>query len=352
KRGRIEARRTDAKSEKTPSTGRNTRSAARGEKGEQLFKWILSKRQFTSEATDKVIEGWHSTWRRHRQRIGEFEEFWMKQGKSWEDLMIVKHSEVVISNFLAQQRRSKSSDANTNACRTAIGMLFRIQGFQEKEINGFALKQMMKKPQYATRKKRKEEPIYKLNTLLRYIQGKFGYIEQLSEQEHMGCVISSIMAFATLRLTEIHRTKTTRNEDDSWQLDTAVWKGDDYDLTVIFRPVSNKQICSTAQLASWFVRRSTSDQTKPLWWCKSRKKIASYEYLSKAVHMVMNGAGVQAKNSVTSIRKSSITNSFDQGASQKKVDRASRHKEGAGTVAVHYDMNLNDKLRERLTNFE
>ncbi|KAA6353023.1 MAG: hypothetical protein EZS28_051450, partial [Streblomastix strix] len=119
KRGRIEARRTDAKSEKTPSTGRNTRSAARGEKGEQLFKWILSRRQFTSEATDKVIEGWHSIWRRHRQRIGEFEEFWMKQGKSWEDLMTVKDPEVVISNFLAQQDRSQSSDANTNACRTA-----------------------------------------------------------------------------------------------------------------------------------------------------------------------------------------------------------------------------------------
>ncbi|KAA6386755.1 MAG: hypothetical protein EZS28_017715 [Streblomastix strix] len=352
KRGRFEARRTDAKSEKTPSTGRNTCSAARGEKGEQLFKWILSRRQFISEATDKVIEGWHSIWRRHRQRIGEFEEFWMKQGKSWEDLMTVKDPEVVISNFLAQQDRSKSSDANTNACRTAIGMLFRIQGFQEKEINGFALKQMMKKHQYATRKKRKEEPIYKLDILLRYIQSKFEYIEQLSEQEHMGCVISSIMAFATLRLTEIHRASATRNEDDSWQLDTTVQKGDDYDLTVTFRPVSNRQICPTAWLTSMFARMSTDDQTKPLWWRESRKKIASYEYLSKAVHMVMKGAGVQDKNSVTSIRKSSITKSIDQGASQQELDRASRQKEGAGTMAVHYDMNLNDKLRERLTNFE
>ncbi|KAA6393150.1 MAG: hypothetical protein EZS28_011326, partial [Streblomastix strix] len=266
KRGRIEARRTDAKSEKTPSIGRNTRSAARGEKGEQLFKWILSRRQFTSEAIDKVIEGWHSIWRRHRQRIDEFEEFWMKQGKSWDDLMTVKDPEVVISNFLAQQGRSKSSDANTNACRTAIGMLFRIQGFQEKEISGFALKQMMKKPQYATRKKRKEEPIYKLDILLRYIQGKFGYIEQLSEQEHMGCEISSIMAFATFRLTEIHRAKATKNEDCSWQLYISVQKGDDYDLSVTFRPVSNQQICPITWIASWFARRSTSDQTKPLWW--------------------------------------------------------------------------------------
>ncbi|KAA6361990.1 MAG: hypothetical protein EZS28_042483, partial [Streblomastix strix] len=149
-----------------------------------------------------------------------------------------------------------------------------------------------------------------------------------------------------------HSAKATRNKDGSWQLDTAVWKGDDYDLSVTFRPVSNKQICPTTWLASWFARRSTDDQTKPLWWHGSRKKIASYEYLSKAAHMIMKGAGVQAKNSVTSIGKSSITKSIDQGASQQEVDRASRHKEGAGTVAVHYDMNLNDKPRERLTNFE
>ncbi|KAA6397239.1 MAG: hypothetical protein EZS28_007237 [Streblomastix strix] len=158
---------------------------------------LVEMLEFTSDATDKVIEGWHSIWRRHRQRISEFEEFWMKQGKSWEDIMTVKDPEIVISNFLAQKYRSKSSDANTNASRTAIGMLFRIQDFQEKEINGFVLKQMMKKPQYATRKKRKEEPMYKFDILLRYIQGKFGYVEQLSEQEHMGCVISSIMTFTT-----------------------------------------------------------------------------------------------------------------------------------------------------------
>ncbi|KAA6333428.1 MAG: hypothetical protein EZS28_053175 [Streblomastix strix] len=161
-------------------------------------------------------------------------------------------------------------------------MLFRIQNFQEIGINGFVLKQMMKKPQYATRKKRNEEHIYKLDILLRYIQGKFGYIEQLCEQEHMD-------------------SKATRNEDGSWQLDTAVWKGDDYDLSVTFRPVSNKQIYPSTWLASLFARRSTNDQIKHLWWRESRKKTASYEFLSKAVHIVMKGAGVQAKNSVTSI---------------------------------------------------
>ncbi|KAA6381516.1 MAG: hypothetical protein EZS28_022958 [Streblomastix strix] len=191
----------------------------------------------------------------------------------------------------------------------------------------------MKKPQYATRKKRKEEPIYKLGILLRYIQSKFGYIEQFGEQKHGDCAISSIMAFTTLRLTEIYRAKATGNENGSRQLDIAVWKRDDYNLTVPFRPVSLKQICPTK-------------------WRESRQKIVSYEYLSKAVHMIMKGADDQAKNSVTSIRKSSSTKSIDQGASQQEVDRASRHKEGAGTVAVSYDVYFNDRLREGLTNFE
>ncbi|KAA6397851.1 MAG: hypothetical protein EZS28_006624 [Streblomastix strix] len=168
----------------------------------------------------------------------------------------------------------------------------------------------------------------------------------------MGCVISLIMTFATHQFTEINRAKATRNEDGSRQLATAVWKCDDYDLNVTFRPISNKLICPTTWLASWFARRSTNDQTKPLWQRNSRKKIASYEYLSKAVHMIMKGADVQAKNSVTSIRKSSITKSIEQRASQQEVDRAFRRKEGAGTVVVHYDMNLNDRLRETLINFE
>ncbi|KAA6389301.1 MAG: hypothetical protein EZS28_015174 [Streblomastix strix] len=210
----------------------------------------------------------------------------------------------------------------------------------------------MKKPQYASRTRREEQPKYKLCILLIYVQGKIGYIRQLGDQEHIGCVISSIMAFATLRLTEIHSAKATRNENGPSQLDTAVWKRDDYYLTVTFRPVSNKQVCLTIWISSWFVGRSTNVQTKPLWWCESRKKIASYEYLSKAVHMVMKGAGVQAKNSVTSIRKSSIIRSIDQSASLQEVDRASQHKDGAGTVMVHYDIYLNDRLSEILTNNE
>ncbi|KAA6368547.1 MAG: hypothetical protein EZS28_035926, partial [Streblomastix strix] len=352
KRRRTETRGQDEESQKASSTRRVTRSSVRGDRGEELFKWILSKRQFTNDATQQVIDKWHSIWSRHRQRIGEFEEFWTKSGKSWEDLTTVKDPETVISNFIAQQISVHATNANSNACRTAVGMLFRIQGFQEERINGFALKQIMKKPLAATRKMRKEEPIYKLDILLKHIPERAGMKQKLNEQEHLGCTISSIMAFSTPRLAEIYRASVVKMEDNVWQLNTSIWKGDNYDLTVTFRHFSKPKVCPTTWLNSWFDLRRKEDRDKPLWWRPKNKKVSSYEYISKAVHIIMQASGVKKGNSVTSIRKSSITKSIDQGATIQEINRASRHKDGPSTAAVHYDMNLNDTVRERLTNFE
>ncbi|KAA6357318.1 MAG: hypothetical protein EZS28_047155 [Streblomastix strix] len=176
--------------------------------------------------------------------------------------------------------------------------------------------------------------------------------QRLNEQEHLGCTISSIMAFSTLRLAEIHRSSVAMVEDNVWQLNTSIWKGDNYDLTVTFRPLSNPKVCPTTWLNSWFGLRRENDRDKPLWWRPKNKKVSSYEYLSKAVHTIMQASGVKKGNSVTSIHKSSITKSINQGATIQEINRASRHKDGPSTVAVHYDMNLNDTVRERLTNFE
>ncbi|KAA6358886.1 MAG: hypothetical protein EZS28_045586, partial [Streblomastix strix] len=74
-------------------------------------------------------------WSRHRKKIGEFEEFWTKSGKQCEDLTTTKDLETVISNFIAQKISVQATTANSNARRTAVGMLFRIQGFQEERIN-------------------------------------------------------------------------------------------------------------------------------------------------------------------------------------------------------------------------
>lgn len=54
---------------------------------------------------------------------------------------------------------------------------------------------------------------YKFDILLKYTQIKYKQVEQLSEQEYMGWAISSVKAFATLRLAEIHRSRAIKNED-------------------------------------------------------------------------------------------------------------------------------------------
>ncbi|KAA6363176.1 MAG: hypothetical protein EZS28_041297, partial [Streblomastix strix] len=239
-----------------------------------------------------------------------------------------EQEKTVISNFIAQQISVHATNANSNACRTAVGMLFRIQGFQEERINGFALKQITKKPLAATRKKKKKEPIYKLDILLKHIQERAVIKQRLNEQEHLGCTIFSTIAFFTLRLAEIYRASVVKMEDNVWQLNTSIQKGDNYDLTVTLRPLSNAKVCPTEWLQSWIALRKKNDLDKSLWWGAKNMKASSYEYLSKAVHLVTNAAGVHKGNSVTSIKNSSITKSINQGATIQEINRASRHKDG------------------------
>ncbi|KAA6395480.1 MAG: hypothetical protein EZS28_008991 [Streblomastix strix] len=132
----------------------------------------------------------------------------------------------------------------------------------------------------------------------------------------------------------------------------SIWKGNNYYLTVIFRPLSQSKVCPTEWLQSWFALRKNDDLDKLLWWRAKNKKMPFYEYLSKAVHLVMSAAGVHKGNSVTSIKKSSITKSINQGATIQEINRASRHKDRPSTVAVHYDMNTNNTIREKLISYE
>ncbi|KAA6363174.1 MAG: hypothetical protein EZS28_041299, partial [Streblomastix strix] len=175
---------------------------------------------------------------------------------------------------------------------------------------------------------------------------------QLPEIEVMGCVVSSILAFSTLRLAAVHRATATRLPDGAWQLHTTIRKTKVPKTTVTFRPLSNRDVCPTFWLSNWFKRRNKKQQNQPLWWLKGRKKEAIYEQLSKAVHIIMLDAGIEKSNTVTSIRKSSITKGIDQGATQQQINRFSMHADGAATVQFHYDMNLNDDIRERLAIFE
>ncbi|KAA6366274.1 MAG: hypothetical protein EZS28_038199, partial [Streblomastix strix] len=109
-----------------------------------------------------------------------------------------------------------------------------------------------------------------------------------------------------------------------------------YDLTVTFRPLSNPKVCPTTWLNSWFGLRREEDRDKPLWWRPKNKKHPGQR---KGIQLLQ----------YTNLQSSK---SIDQGATIQEINRASRHKDGSSTVAVHYDMNLNDTVRDRLTNFE
>ncbi|KAA6374408.1 MAG: hypothetical protein EZS28_030065 [Streblomastix strix] len=114
------------------------------------------------------------------------------------------------------------TNANSYAYIIAVRMLFRIQGFQQDRINGFALKKIMKKLITATRKKQREDLKYKIDIHLKRIQERVDFKRKLYELEHLGCKISSVMAFPTLQLAEIYRASVIQLEDNVWQLSTSI----------------------------------------------------------------------------------------------------------------------------------
>ncbi|KAA6387621.1 MAG: hypothetical protein EZS28_016853 [Streblomastix strix] len=188
--------------------------------------------------------------------------------------------------------------------------------------------------------------------MLKYIQGKVQNIQKLNEQEHLRCTISSIIAFSTLRLVEIHIASVVQLENNVQQLNISIWNGNNCNLTATFRHIFNPKVCPTARFQSWLTLRKKDDLDQCLCWRVKNIKVLSYEYLSKAVYQVICAAGVQKENSIPTIRKSWITKCIDLEATIQEFNKESRHKDGPNTVAVNYDMNLKDTIRERVPNFE
>ncbi|KAA6367824.1 MAG: hypothetical protein EZS28_036649, partial [Streblomastix strix] len=245
KHRRLKDGRKDEKAEEASSTGQDDDCSDRGERGESLFRWALQQRGLNNEAIQGVIVGWHCEWRRHRLRLCQFQEFWREQNKMKEDILTVYDPEAVISNFISFPKQHKATNANQIACRSAVGMHFRAIGQEEQKINGFALKQIMKKPSIAAAKELREEPIWGFNKLLSYVKKKALNIQSLSEQQLMGIVISVIMGYSTLMLTEIHRASAEKTEGGTWQIHTQIIKVKGYKATLTFRPLADLNVCPT-----------------------------------------------------------------------------------------------------------
>ncbi|KAA6371681.1 MAG: hypothetical protein EZS28_032791, partial [Streblomastix strix] len=203
-------------------------------------------------------------------------------------------------------------------------------------------------PSIAVAKELREEPIWGFNKLLNYVKEKALNPKSLSEQELMGIVISIIMGYSTLRLTEIHRAIAEKREGGTWQLLTQIIKVKGYKATLTFRPLADANVCQTFWLQQWFQRRRRENKDKPLWFISQKNRHATYDECSKATHLIMKQAGIKDNPPVTSIRMSSITKAIDQGANKQQINRFSRHKQGSIIVQTNYDMNLNDTIRQRL----
>ncbi|KAA6364454.1 MAG: hypothetical protein EZS28_040019 [Streblomastix strix] len=175
-------------------------------------------------------------------------------GKEKQELLQVQDPEIIIANFIAQLGEEKSTDSNLTNCRTAICMLFKLQGIQNEKMIGVALHQIMKKPQTAMRKERKEELLFKQDIILKYLQQQFESNRELDEQELLGCTVASITALSTLLLAEIHRASVTKEKKGAWSLRTPKYRGIGDEVSLTFRPLLIKSVCSTAWISSWLTR--------------------------------------------------------------------------------------------------
>ncbi|KAA6332739.1 MAG: hypothetical protein EZS28_053243 [Streblomastix strix] len=151
----------------------------------------------------------------------------------------------MISKFNSQIQIELTSEGNQANCRTAIVMLFGAQGVSKKKINGFALQQIMKKPQADIRQKIIEEPNWQYNYLLRQVSEKSIANQDLSQKQYMEIVIALIMGNSTIRLVEVHRSFIKFMKDGSWQINASMINVHVKQVEIVFRSVLNLNECPT-----------------------------------------------------------------------------------------------------------
>ncbi|KAA6397562.1 MAG: hypothetical protein EZS28_006917 [Streblomastix strix] len=330
------------------------------------LKSIKSRFMILGDSKDTLIPGGRMKKQNRRLLPGKLIAAWMEETQEFNYLDGFQEREVSPIQLLRKQQEAgiqygegidspqadQTSHENQANCSTAIAILFWAQGVSKDNINGFVLQQIMKKLYVGIRQQIKEEPIWQYNDLLKYVNEKAIAKYILSEKQHLRIVIALVVGYSTLRLAEGHRSVVKDMKDYFWQINSSMIKVHETQIEIIFRPVQNLNVCPTEQLRSWYERRSKNDKNKPFLQLTEKKWTAAYEEASNAVRWIMAEAGIPDNPAVTSIRKSSMTKSIDQGAINTQIIGATRHKKGTDTAAHHYDKNLNDNLRQRLSEFE
>ncbi|KAA6395782.1 MAG: hypothetical protein EZS28_008691 [Streblomastix strix] len=115
-----------------------------------------------------------------------------------------------IVNYVSFLRNIKATPNNVLEIGTAVGMLQKAAGHQEEQINGILLKQIMKQIQVGTKKVFKDKFIWDINDLIKVIEIEATHLSKITELKFMGCVMSPIMAFSTLRLFDVIRSSVNK----------------------------------------------------------------------------------------------------------------------------------------------
>ncbi|KAA6373592.1 MAG: hypothetical protein EZS28_030882, partial [Streblomastix strix] len=321
----------------------------RRKEGEKVFKTELEQRGLNETSIERAICGWHCIWRRYRQRIGQFKEYWDKSGRDLIEIKDLKDPEVEMINYIDFLIEQNSTPANIVENVSAIITLFKAAGLSEQKIYGKILKQVLKRTRAKLKKPIKETTSYSINILLKFIELQADKLQTLTEAQFLGCTFISIMAFCTLRMVVVLRADVYQNEDNSWNINTSMWKGDDTNAEITFRPLVKQSICPTFWLSKWLNRTERQQLDKPLWWLKRTNKPATEEFTSKSIHYVMEQAGVENNPAVTSFRAASILKAFFLGFSKIAIDRFSRHSDSSMVTLKSYDKNNNDEVRKEIS---
>ncbi|KAA6383049.1 MAG: hypothetical protein EZS28_021427 [Streblomastix strix] len=134
KRRRHKDRQKDEKAEEASSTGQDDDCSDRGERGESLFRWGLQQRGLDNEAVQGVIDGWHSEWKRHRLRLGKFQECCRELNKVKLDILAVlelETKEKIDKDKLLWFIFQKSRDAAYDDCSRATHLIMKQTGIKD-----------------------------------------------------------------------------------------------------------------------------------------------------------------------------------------------------------------------------
>ncbi|KAA6393699.1 MAG: hypothetical protein EZS28_010773 [Streblomastix strix] len=81
-------------------------------------------------------------------------------------------------------------------------------------------------------------------------------------------------------------------KDGSWQINASMINVHVKQVEIIFKLIQNLNVYPIEWIRSWYEGRSKKDKNKQFLWLTEKKRIATYEEASKAVHLIIIEAAI------------------------------------------------------------